>query len=136
MRANAFEELTNMFKSADNQHSQEFRDHASSWKKYLADANPGSLEKCLDALEVFINRADPKLVASCQNEIIKVLIDKCIGHAKAVIKTKSLECFNLLFEVSEAFDDSIDAISESLNSKNVKVSFIKITQYASFIFIY
>lgn len=64
IRANAFEELTGLFKAADNQHSQEFRDHAGSWKKYLADANPGSLEKCLEALEVFTNRADPKLVAN------------------------------------------------------------------------
>jgi hypothetical protein len=32
------------------------------WKKYLGDANPGSLEKCLDALELFISRADPKIV--------------------------------------------------------------------------
>ena len=71
------------------------------WKKYLNDANPGSLEKCLDALDVFINKADPKIVASVQNEIIKILIEKCIGHAKALIKNKGIECFNLLFEVSE-----------------------------------
>jgi hypothetical protein len=44
-----------------------------------------------------------------------------VGHAKAIIKTKSLECFNLLFEVSEAFDDSTDTITESLASKNIKV---------------
>jgi len=44
-----------------------------------------------------------------------------VGHAKANIKTKSLECFNLLFEVSEAFEESIDTIAESLSSKNIKV---------------
>jgi hypothetical protein len=91
------------------------------WKKYLADANPGSLEKCLDALEVFINRADPRIVASAQNDIIKVLIEKCVGHAKPTIKNKSLDCFNLLFEVSESFDESIDTMVECLSSKNVKV---------------
>lgn len=41
------------------------------------------------------------------------------------IKTKSLECFNLLFEVSEAFDDSIETMTESLQSKNAKVKFIQ-----------
>lgn len=43
--------MTNTFKHAPSEHAQEFRDHSSNWKKYLADANPGSLEKCLDALE-------------------------------------------------------------------------------------
>ena len=80
------------------------------------------MEKCLDALEMFINRAEPALVASSQNDIIKALIDKCVGHAKAAIKTKSLECFNLLFEVTEAFDDSMEAMTESLSSKNAKVN--------------
>lgn len=92
------------------------------WKKYINDINPASLEKALDALEVFISRAEPRLVAASQNDIIKILIEKCIGHAKASIKTKGLECFSLLFEVSEAFDESIETISESLNSKNVKVN--------------
>lgn len=91
------------------------------WKKYLADANPGSLEKCLDALETFINRADPRLVASSQNDIIKILIEKCVGHMKPTIKTKSLECFNLLFEVSESFDEAIEPLQECVSSKNVKV---------------
>ena len=65
MRAFAFEELKNLFKDAKSDNSEEFREHSCLWKKYLADANPGSLEKCLDALEAFINRAEPKLVLSC-----------------------------------------------------------------------
>jgi len=64
VRANAFEEMTNAFRNTNSEKAQEFRDHASSWKKYLADANPGSLEKCLDALEMFIGRAEPGLVSS------------------------------------------------------------------------
>lgn len=87
------------------------------WKKYLGDANPGSLEKCLDALNVFIDRCDPKIIAANQNDIIKVLIEKCVGHAKPTIKLKALECFNLMFEVTETFDESLDTMTESLNSK-------------------
>ena len=44
---------------------QVFDDHKDSWKKYLADANPGSLEKCLDALNAFIDRAKQGTVAEC-----------------------------------------------------------------------
>jgi hypothetical protein len=62
VRANAFEELCQMFKTADSSSDMVFRDHASTWKKYLADNNPGSLEKCLDALNVFVDRGDPKVV--------------------------------------------------------------------------
>lgn len=60
-----------------------------NWKKYLGDTNPGALEKCLDALQLFIDRCDPKVVATCQNEIIKVLVEKCFGHAKPTIKQKT-----------------------------------------------
>jgi hypothetical protein len=41
-----------------------------------------------------------------------------VGHAKPTIKSKALECFNFLFEVTESFDDSIETMTESLNSKN------------------
>lgn len=49
------------------------------WKKYLADSNPGALEKCLEALNSFINLAEEKVVAISQNDIVKLLIEKCIG---------------------------------------------------------
>ena len=56
------------------------------WKKYLSDSNPGALEKCLEALNFYIDRANPKLVGESQTDIIKVLIEKCMGHAKPTIK--------------------------------------------------
>jgi hypothetical protein len=50
VRAVAFDELASLFAEADSPQDQIFRDHSSSWKKILADANPGSLEKALDML--------------------------------------------------------------------------------------
>jgi hypothetical protein len=64
VRATAFEELIAAFKQTESPHDQIFKDHCGSWKKYLSDTNPGALEKCLDALEAFIDKADPKVVAS------------------------------------------------------------------------
>ena len=64
VRATAFEELTQAFKTTDSPNDQLFKDHSGSWKKYLSDTNPGALEKCLEALEAFIDRADPRIVAS------------------------------------------------------------------------
>lgn len=63
-RAKGFEELTEMFKQAKSPQDDSFRDHCGNWKKYLADANPGSLEKCLDALNAFIDKADPRIVSA------------------------------------------------------------------------
>jgi hypothetical protein len=57
-------------------------------------------------------------VAGAQNDVIKILIEKCIGHAKPTIRHRGLEDFNLIFEVSEQFDESIETILESINSKN------------------
>lgn len=101
VRATAFEELANLFKNSNTPKDEVFYDHSSSWKKYLGDINPGSLEKCLEALNWFIDKGEPKIVAGAQNDIIKTLIEKCMGHAKPNIKNKSTECFNLLFEVTE-----------------------------------
>ena len=120
-RASAFEELLNLFKNADNPNDNIYRDHQTMWKKYLSDTNPGALEKCLDSLGFYIDRGHPKLVAESQNDIIKILVEKCLMHAKPTIKQKSLETFLLLFEVSEQFEESNDTLIELLNSKNIKV---------------
>lgn len=44
-----------------------------------------------------------------------------MGHAKPNIKSKSKECFLLMFEVSENFDDSIETINAVISHKNIKV---------------
>lgn len=54
-----------------------------------------------------------------QNDILKALIEKCIGHMKANIKQKSTECLLMLFEVSETFDETAsDSFIEMLKNKN------------------
>lgn len=44
-----------------------------------------------------------------------------MGHVKAQIKNKSIELFSLLYEVGEAFEESVETIRESLASKQAKV---------------
>lgn len=51
------------------------------------------------------------------------MIEKCLGHAKPVIKQKSMECVMSMLASSENFDeDTLDAIEEFCKSKNAKVS--------------
>jgi hypothetical protein len=43
---------------------------------------------------------------------------------KPVVRQKSLECLNMLFEVTEAFDESEDTLIECIKNKNIKVSLL------------
>jgi hypothetical protein len=70
----------------------------------LSDANPGSLEKAIEALQTYLDRAKPELVNQLQIGVIKVLVEKCLGHSKPTIKTKALECVFSIFEIAENFD--------------------------------
>ena len=72
-------------------------------------------------MQAFLDKVNKNLVVEAQNDIIKMLVEKCIGHMKPNIKDKGKECFLMLFEVSEAFDESIDTMLELLKNKNVKV---------------
>jgi len=51
-----------------------------------------------------------------------MLVEKCVGHAKPVIKDKALECIMMIFEVSENFEDSVETLQGLAANKNIKVS--------------
>jgi hypothetical protein len=50
-----------------------------------------------------------------------MLVEKCIGHAKPVIKQKGIDCLLLMFEVSENFEDSVETMCELAAHKNIKI---------------
>jgi hypothetical protein len=82
-RAEAFKEIAAKFKQASpNCANDEFRDYASKWPTFLLDNNPGSLLEALEALAAFLDKASKDLVGQCQMPVIKVLLLKCLGHAK------------------------------------------------------
>jgi hypothetical protein len=43
---------------------------------------------------------------------------------KPQIRQKGLDCFNMVFEVTEAFDEAEEPIIECMKNKNIKVSFL------------
>ena len=123
MRKTAFEELQatiGKFEAGTN--NSLMNEHASKWAKYLAEPNPGALEKVLDCFQVYIDKCDPPLLASIQNSIYAPIMDKCLGAAKPTLKTKSMECMLLYFEVSENFgDETLDALQALIKSNKPKV---------------
>ena len=88
---------------------------------YLKDSNPGALEKALTTLESFLDKIHPSILVPCQNEIINILVEKCLGHAKPMIKKRAEECLLLIFEVGENFDESIETLQGLIKHKNIKV---------------
>jgi len=52
----------------------------------------------------FLEKAKADLIAQNQISTLKTIVEKCLGHSKPAIKTKSLDCLLLMFEISENFD--------------------------------
>lgn len=70
----------------------------------------------------FIDKASKDLVSQSQNAVLKVMIEKCLVHAKPMIKQKSLDCVLTMFEVSENFgQDTMEVIEEMCKSKKLPV---------------
>ena len=76
----------------------------------MKDSNPGALEKALNCFECFLDKIHKSILAEAQNGILMMLVEKCLGHAKPVIKNKAIECMLLMFEVSESFEDSVETL--------------------------
>lgn len=89
---------------------------------YLKDSNPGALEKALVCLEAFLDKIRKSVLNESQNEIITMLVEKCLGHVKPVIKNKAQECLLIMFEVSENFQDCIETLNKLATHKVPKVS--------------
>lgn len=122
VRAEAYAELTTMCKGSNrNSKADFFKEHCCMWKEYLKDSNPGALEKALNCLESFLDKIHPSILIEFQNEILSVLVEKCFDHAKAVIKQKGTDCLLVMFEVSETFEEAIDALNALITHKNIKV---------------
>ena len=123
VRKTAFEELcATISKFEAGANNQVMNEHASKWVKYLAEPNPGALEKVLDCFHAYIDKCDGGLLASIQNSVYAPMTDKCLGAAKPSLKTKSMECMLLYFEVSENFgDETLDALQALIKSNKPKV---------------
>ena len=124
LRKDAFEELRNAFKSLpENSSNDQISEHASKWATYLMEPNPGALEKVLDCFQEFIRKCEPGLLSSIQVSLFKPMIEKQLGHAKASLKAKSLDCMLLFFEFSENFEeDTMDTLLNFCKSTKQKVS--------------
>jgi hypothetical protein len=82
-----------------------YSDHSANWKKYLSEVNSGALEKCLHALNHFLNYSpsDSKYIYENLADIVAGLIEKCLGHVNEQIRTQSMQNFLLIFEVTSEF---------------------------------
>lgn len=61
-------------------------------------------------------------MAEHQNDLLNIITDKCLGHAKPTIKAKANECVFAMFDSTEAFTEAQDALLGLAANKNIKVS--------------
>ena len=81
------------------------------------------MESLLNCLAAYIDRCDPKILASSQLDLIRSLIEKGLTHTKPTVRQKSSDCLISLFEVTEIFDEPTnDTVLEMIKHKNAKVS--------------
>ena len=123
-RKTAFEELQSILNRFDpGTNNEVMNTHASKWATYLAEVNPGAMEKVLDCFHTYIDKCDKRILASFQDKVYAPVLDKCLGAAKPSLKTKAMDCMLLFFEVSENFgDETLDALQEQVKSNKPKVS--------------
>lgn len=92
MRASGFEELAKYFQDASRMKSEQvlskYPDHGVRWKKYLSEINPGSLEKCLLALQSFLEHSpiETKCIHDNLADILQGLIERCLSHPNEGIR--------------------------------------------------
>lgn len=137
-RSAAIEELHEKFKGASqNCSSKAFTDYATKWPEILQDNNASCLEKALEAMQTWLNKASQELVSDFQYGLLKALTEKCISHTKANIKSQALENSKLIFEVSENFDEeTLDGLEEICKSIKLPTKIASVSLLANLITAY
>ena len=92
MRASGFEDLAKYFQEESRMKSEQalskYSDHGVRWKKYLSEINPSSLEKCLLALQSFLEHSpiETKCIHDNLADIVEGLIERCLSHLNEGIR--------------------------------------------------
>ena len=125
-RASSYEELSELIKNAKNSKDPIFYDHSGGFSKYLADVNPGALEKAVDWFIMFVNKASKGIISDIQFGAIDLLITKSISHMKPTLQSKGLEAIWCIIESTEDFEGVSEAVCKCIKSSNVKVRMLRI----------
>ena len=124
VRQEAFEELAKLLKNPDS--NEVFPEYCDILPKSINDSNPAAQEKALLAFQALLScpSANKSYFQGLEyTEVVKTLIDKCLGQGKPNVKTVAGEILQLLFEKSLTSQNQqavIDGIVWSLGQKNQK----------------
>lgn len=125
-RASAYEELSEILKKVTSSKDPVFYDHKEGFIKYLADNNPGALEKAVNCYIEYVKKAPDSVVRDIQEKSIDNLIAKSISHMKPTLQEKGKEAICCIIESTEDFEGVSEAVCKSIKSNNVKVSWDKV----------
>lgn len=121
-RASAYEELADLLKTKDSK-DPIFYDHCDGFKKYLADNNPGALEKAVSWYIEYVNKAPTTIISDMQATAINLIISKSVAHLKPTLQEKGLEAIWWIIENNEDFEGVSEAVCKPIKGTNVKVRY-------------
>lgn len=113
VRCDAFEELANLLKSADNAQPDLVVTHAPLFRRYVADPHPGVQEKVLDALVALLSRNAPAIFVSIP-DTVAAIIERCVTSMKGSVRGKALDTVLELAKYEGARHSTLQAILDFL----------------------
>jgi hypothetical protein len=109
----------NESRRAEDGKSDVFNRYGGAFKKAIADVNPACVEKALDALLIFVDRANCAL--NYADSILPALASKGLSAAKTAVKEKAMQAVLMYIEIG-ATDQALAALSEASADKLAKVA--------------
>ena len=103
-----------------------FTDYYPKVQKLLSDTHPGAQEKALDCLLVLLDKCPPN---TADDDLITVLIEKCITSAKSSIKTKAVDNFLIIAELPGTHTLIYDTLKNYITTKDTPIKIIVATLY-------
>lgn len=90
---------------------------AVSIESFLTDQVPASYLFALDAFAAYVQKASWKICAEYNDAWFKILVEKGVGR----VKTKALECINLLLATTECFEQSSPILLKYVSHEDEKI---------------
>eukprot|EP00126_Sphaerothecum_destruens_P014699 Sdes_comp27055_c0_seq1m22976 len=116
-RLSAYEEAVKLFSSIDDPCSAEFGKYTNYLKKMVVDPNANALDKALDAVFIFTERA--QCVEGAAGEIMGGLVSKCFS-ARDKTKYRAFDIALMLVEIEKG-DIVISDCVKGISNKQPKI---------------
>ncbi|XP_065221041.1 protein mini spindles isoform X2 [Planococcus citri] len=118
-RVHGYEEATKQFRKIADEKSPEWSKYLGLIKKFVGDSNVAAQEKGLEASLAYIENAF--VAGKTVNEVMPIIVTKCIGATKAKIKDLATQICLMYIEI-EKQEVVLEELMKGTEHKNPKIS--------------